>query len=258
MIKSRIKVLIARVITANWFGRLVRLIFRDRINFSGVPVASCSAWVSPKVSAQLFWGIYESAERRFVQSSIDASLPVVELGSSIGGVSSHIARKLMPGQRLVCVEANPHLLPLLKKNLKINAGHLEVGVMHAAISTQPGTISFAVSESSLSSQIGSRDDIKEMITAPSRTLSDVISEQGLEAQSFQLVMDIEGAEAGIVLEDSDALKGCCRIVPELHDTVHQGNAFKVDQLVEAIVGLGFRVCERYGAVVVFDRKEAAL
>ena len=30
----------------------------------------------------LFWGIYEGAERRFVQKYLDRDLPVVELGSS--------------------------------------------------------------------------------------------------------------------------------------------------------------------------------
>lgn len=250
------KIAVARTISAEWVGRLVRLIWGDAILFDGARVASCSPWVSPKVSAQLFWGIYESAERRFVKSFVSPGRPVVELGSSIGGVSSHIACSLESGQKLVCVEANPHLLPVLTKNLKTNASHLQATVVHAAISVVPGTVDFAVSASSLSSHIGERSDATETISAPATTLSKLLSEQKLESEPFQLVMDIEGAEAGIVIDDASSLQHCSRIIAELHETEHRGRAIGVEELISAFVGLGYALEARYGPVVVLERQDS--
>lgn len=256
-LKSRIKAFIAQTITAPIVGRMVRLVYRDAIPFHGLPIASCSTSVSPRVSAQLFWGIYESAERRFVEKCLAPDMPVIELGSSIGGVSSHIARRLAAGQRLVCVEANPHLLPILEKNLAVNAGHLQTSVVHAAASTEAGTVSFAISASSLSSQVGSRADAVETVSAPARKLSDLLTNHAMTGQPFQLVMDIEGAEAGIVFEDASALGSCHRIVAELHETRFGDAAIGIEGLIEAFVARNFRVAQRYGPVVVFERAGAA-
>ncbi len=250
---SGMKVFVAQTITAPWIGRMVRTVFGDRIPFRGVRVASRSPFVSPVVSAKLFWGIYEGAERRFVQTFLDPDLPVVELGSSIGGVSSHIGRRLAAGQRLICVEANPHLLPLLQKNLDQNANHLDARAVHAAISGDPGSVSFSISASSLSSSIAARDDALEMITAPARKLSEVVGEFG--QGPYQLVMDIEGGEAGIVLDDSVALDGCVRIIAELHATEHAGRRLDVQDLIGAFTALGFAIRDRHGPVVVMERPE---
>lgn len=254
-IAARLKVIVAQAITAPWVGRLVRAVYGDAIPFSGVRVASNSAFVSPVVSAKLFWGIYEGSEKRFVRTYLDPNLPVVELGSSIGGVSSHIAQTLATGQRLVCVEANPHLLPVLEKNLSVNAAHLSARALHAAVSGEADSVSFSISASSLSSSIAKRDDALEMITAPARKLSALVREQGMER--YQLVMDIEGAEAGIVLDDADALAGCARIVAELHETEHNGSAVSVQDLIDAFTAQGFALRDRHGPVVVLERPEAS-
>lgn len=250
---SGLKVFVAQTITAPWIGKVVRAVFGDRIPFRGVRVASRSPFVSPVVSAKLFWGIYEGAERRFVQSRLDPDLPVIELGSSIGGVSSHIGRTLAPGQRLICVEANPHLLPVLQKNLDQNAAHLDARAVHAAVSGDPRSVSFSISASSLSSSIAARDDALERITAPARKLSELVGTFG--PGPYQLVMDIEGAEAGIVLDDAEALASCVRIVAELHATEHRGHPISVQDLTDAFKTLGFFLRDRHGPVVVMERAE---
>lgn len=251
---ARAKVIVAQTITAPWVGSLIRAVFGDRVRFRGIPIASCSPFVSPTVTAKLFWGIYEGSERRFVERYLSSDLPVIELGSSIGGVSSHIARKLAPGQQQICVEANPHLIPVLDKNLSTNAAHLNARSVHAAVSSEEGTVSFAISASSLSSKVGHRDDALETISAPARKLSDLCTEAAFE--EYQLVMDIEGAEASIVIDDSEALSGCVRILAELHQTEHRANTYSVQDLIETIQALGFIIRDRHGPVVVFERDGA--
>ena len=58
----------------------------------------------------MFWGGYEGAETRMIRSNLQASPTVVELGSSLGVTTAHIAAVMAPGGRLVCVEANPRLI----------------------------------------------------------------------------------------------------------------------------------------------------
>ena len=98
-------------------------------------------------------------------------------------------------------------------------------------------------------------DALEMITAPARKLSDVLREY--ELAPYQLVMDIEGAEAGIVLDDAEALGNCARIVAELHETEHHGRRLGIEDLVTAFCALGFEITDRHGPVVVFTRSERA-
>lgn len=59
--------------------------------------------VPARNKAQLFSGIYESAEYRFVRDFISPMLPVIELGSSLGAIASVIARQLERAQSLIRV-----------------------------------------------------------------------------------------------------------------------------------------------------------
>ena len=125
--------------------------------------------------------------------------------------------------------------------------------MHGAVSTEQGTVQFSISASSLSSQVGKRSDATEIIEAPTITLSSLLSAKNLDGLPFQLVMDIEGAEAGVVFEEPNTLAQCRRIVVELHETEYRGTVFTVDDLIVAFTKLGFVAQTQYGPVIVFDR-----
>ena len=56
----------------------------------------------PRVNALLFWGMYESAEIRFVQRHIGSDLDVVELGSGLAAFSVKL-QKNWPGRENWCV-----------------------------------------------------------------------------------------------------------------------------------------------------------
>ena len=81
----------------------------------------------------LYWGLYESAEIRFVQRYVGDDVDVVELGSSLGVVSCQIASQLSGDTRLVCVEANEEMLPTLRRNIANNTSLRKVRCVHGAI-----------------------------------------------------------------------------------------------------------------------------
>ena len=244
-----LKKLAAAVLCSPLSGRLLGLAFGGKIPHRGVRI-EVPPGGDPRVVAALFWGTYESAEVRFVRAHLQGDLDVVELGSSLGGVSSEIARRLQPGRKLVCVEANPELLAVLGRNLQRNAPQVQVQLVHGAISYDGRPeVEFAIGESNLSSHLGSNARTRRV---PAVTLGSVLSQAGLG--DFALVSDIEGAEAGVFTQDSAALARCRLLIIELHQVHHQGTDHTPDTLIALIEQrTGMRLLARYAEVCTFAR-----
>jgi len=86
----RIKVGIAKILTANLVGQVVAIAYANEIPCRGLRFSTADPQIHPGVKASLFWGLYESAEIRFVNAYLPRSIDVVELGSSIGVVSCSV------------------------------------------------------------------------------------------------------------------------------------------------------------------------
>lgn len=244
-----LKKLAAAMLCSPLSGRLLGLAFGGSIPHRGVRI-EVPPGGDPRVAAALFWGTYESAEIRFVRAHLPADIDVVELGSSLGGVSSEIARRLQPGRRLVCVEANPDLLDVLGRNLARNAAHLQVQLLHGAISHDGrAEVEFAIGESNLSSHLGSHGRTRRV---PALTLADLITRTGLG--DYALVSDIEGAEAGLFTAEAAAFTRCRLLIIELHQVQHAGVDHTPDSLIALIERrTGMRLLARYAEVCTFTR-----
>jgi FkbM family methyltransferase len=231
-------------------GMLVGRLFRDDIPFHGMKIDVRGTGMPPANKAALAWGIYESAEYRFVRDHLLNDLPVIDLGSSIGAVSSVIASRLLSGQRLLCVEANPQLIPALTRNVKRHGSHLEAEVVHAAVCYDAEAVGFTVAVNNLVSTInsGSGDTTVEV---PAVTLAALAAR--FPGEPFQLVADIEGAELELFSHDLAALSLCRLMIVELHDTRRSEKTYTPDFLEGMIVDAGFLITARYGKVVVCRR-----
>lgn len=203
--------------------------------------------VAPSLAASIFWGVYESAEVRFVRRWLDPDLDCLELGSGIGLVSREIARMLRPGRRLVCLEPREDLLACAQENVSRIAVELCCRYIAAVVTGREGPeATFPLQEDWINARW--RDSVADGIKCRAVTLEEVASEfQG----RFQLVSDIEGAEEGFLLQESsrDVLERCFRMIIELHDTERAS----VEELIGRIRALGFQHVDRYGAVCVFVR-----
>lgn len=237
-------------------GRILGRLFRKTIPSRGFRIRVPDQG-NPIINAMLFWGIYESAEIRFVKRYLMNSLDVVELGSSIGAVSCEIARKLKGERKLICVEANTQLIELLRHNIgKNNARchrlHIECGAID--YSGSPDT-TLILGQSNVDSRVANGlAESGKANKVPSTTLSRIIRTQNL--QQFSLVSDIEGAEVGLFLEDSNALKGCVQMIIELHEVTYKGRRYGIGDIVNLIVSsTHFRLRDAYGAVYFFDTKD---
>jgi hypothetical protein len=156
MIPARWKGALGRMLCSAPVGRVVALLQGERTRSGECRILATSEVVSPSTRAALFFGLYERAELRFVRSWLRGDLDVVELGSSIGIVSAHLARKLERGQRLVCVEANGALLKLLAENVRTNAPAAELSIRHGAIAYEGpagGPVALAIAPTNVGSRL---------------------------------------------------------------------------------------------------------
>lgn len=90
------------------------------------------------------------------------------------------------------------------------------------------------------------------IFTPRLTLSGVLEESGIDG-NFVLLCDIEGSEAGLILEDERALARCSQALFELHPAMHRGRALSVEDLTSLLVRLGFVVIAQRGPVLLASR-----
>jgi FkbM family methyltransferase len=145
------------------------------------------------------------------------------------------------------VEANPLLKSLLEKTLSINEKTNDIKLYNLAISDNNRPVYFT---SRNSNELGKISSKKTELQISSKTLDELVKENSLG--EYSLVCDIEGAESSFILSDS-ALKGCQRIIIELHETNWKGIQCSVEHLLESIVNKGFELLEQRQNTFAFKR-----
>ena len=250
-----LKRIAARILCNPVAGRLISAAFRDQVPSRGVRVDTSSPSVLPSTKAALFWGIYESAEARFVQSYLRRDLDVVELGSSLGVISAQIARRLGPSGTLICVEANPHLIGVIEKNVRRNCALARNRIVHGALSYDRGEkrshVAFAIDADNTASSLAGGGVGGEVVQVPALTLGELLNEHGVG--EYTLVSDVEGAEIGFIENDGE-LSRCRQLIIELHEADWGGRHFTVEEMRETLERRhGFRTRARHGPVFVFEK-----
>ena len=241
-------------------GRLVGHVYGDRIPSRGTRIDVRGLPISPRIKASLFWGLYESAEYRFVRDHLRPDLDVIELGAGLGAISVQIARRLDGGRKLVCVEAAPELFDKLGANLSSNPALCEAVPVHGAVSyTEGERVAFEINAWHLGSRLATPDTVGgrdvRRIEVPAVALERLWRDH-LDGGAYQLVLDVEGAEAQILEHEAEALSACQRLLIECHPTTFAGRPCGVEELIEKIREHGFELADRYGPVCFFARGAA--
>ena len=254
MLIGSLKTCVARSLCNPLIGRLIRTILRERVPCRGCVIDTNNPYVTDETVAKLALGFYESAEIRFVKRYLSPGMDVVELGSSLGVVSAHIACKMNRRRRLICVEANPYLLGPIRTNLAINAPDLHVVTFNRAIDySGVPEVALQIGRTNLSSFIVrtpaniSKDSI---VNVPTVQLRDIVQQQGFS--EFALVCDIEGGEIGLLLEDESIMRAQ-QLIIELHTTEYKGETWDIVAIQEQIRRLGFRLHDQHGPVCYYER-----
>jgi len=236
-------------------GKVFAALFHDQIPCQGCVIDTSDPVVVPRVKAKLVLRGYEYEEIGFVKRYLRPDLDAVDLGSSLGVVAAHIGRKLEPDRRLVCVEANPDLLELIRSNVRRNAPHVRLAVAHGAVEyplDHRAHVKLVLGFDNLVSKVVEDSVESGWIPVPVVTLSQILAEHAVN--DYALVSDIEGSEAGLLQQEGEALLRCQQVIIELHTTTRAGRRVTADELYRALQDRhGFKLRDHSGLVFVFER-----
>jgi FkbM family methyltransferase len=210
---------------------------------------------SDLIRQQLDAGSYEAKEARFIQTYLPLGSEVLELGASLGIVSSIILGRRP--SRLVSYEAVPGLADIARQMVAHNHPDAPWELVHCAIAAEGVTeVSFAWSpEYTQGGSVARGPGAGEGATllVPAASLAGVIERHGLPSSAW-LVMDIEGMEWELARRQAAGLRHFAGIIVECHDITDGGRHVSHAQVLEEITRAGFDIVDRRGKVSVLMRR----
>lgn len=197
--------------TESVLRRLIRrLRMPKQIFLDGITVALASLPLPRPVKRRILGGGYESHERVLIKQALKTGDRVLELGASLGIVSSLILRLIGRSGRLVAVEADSGLHDSFRRQLGANGfGCKLVHALCCPIWTNrvPGHIARSVFQQFTSTLSGKAVSSDKRSCSPWKTAGTICGELYLDANV--MVCDIERAESVWAESDSpfpDCLK----------------------------------------------------
>ncbi|HKP32090.1 MAG TPA: FkbM family methyltransferase [Chitinophagaceae bacterium] len=251
---SKLKSFIYKVACNNVTGTIINKIYPKGIpdiRWKGFKFLINSKKVSKRIAASIFFGFYESSEIRFIHKYYKGDSDVVELGGSLGIVSSHIGSLMKSGRKHIVVEPNPFLISVARKNIERHS-HGDFNLINAALHYSSEKARLAITTNNTASQlVTSLNDDGKIFEIDSLTLGSIVEKEKLT--NYSLVCDIEGSEIDFLLNDKEALQNCNQILIELHDTQYNGTAYNVEKLKNLILQAGFTQIDNEGPVYFFRK-----
>ena len=182
----------------------------DLMEFHGAKLIR-SKLISPAVLKEIATGHYEGDEILCALVNLDPHDVVLELGAGIGALSSVVlSRKKAAGW--VCVEANPDLLPLIRKNHKLN-NIPGVDIINGALGNDPAQTErdFYVKKDFWDSSLLRPEKFAAVKRVSIRQFSDILAEY----RPTFIICDIEGGEYELFAGEVD-LGPVRKVCMEIH------------------------------------------
>ena len=226
-------------------GKLTSILFSNKIPFHNLIIDISNPIIRKRIAASLYFKTYESAEVRFISKYLkNYEGTIVELGSSIGVVSSTLA-KANPKASLFSFEADKRFIPIIENNFKIN--NIKNANCFNEIIGASG-YEFIPGEDNTMGKISKTNSESNKMSS----LSQLIKKYNFS--EFILVSDIEGAEYFVLNEEEAIFKSIPLLVIELHPIEIEGKLISVEDLKTRITTLGYEILEQYGSNVVAKKK----
>lgn len=214
-----------------WVGKLIEL-KGNQISIDGCRFSVHSPAIPTALKSRFLFNKYEPDERQALNGFLDASLPVVELGGSVGVIACLSNKRLNDPGRHVVVEANPDLIPLLERNRDLNGCHFTV--IQRALAYGGDRVNFYQSNDFLLSSV--QLHAARSTTVPSVSLREIVEQFGFDR--FTLICDIEGGEYDLVKFEADILReNVATFIVEVHGSVPGSQA--ATTLMKTLGELGF-------------------
>ena len=209
------------------------LVYDSVIETNGVKVPFVPAIITPAIEKPMRNNRYEVGECNALRERIRPGDRVLELGAGVGLLST-VAAQCAGVEKVVAVEANPEMIPLIAETHRLN-GVDQVTLINGVADLYSGDeVSFYLRGDFWASSMepDSRPYINE-VKVPSVGIHDLIAEH----DPTVIVCDIEGGEFGL-FEEAD-LSGVRLIIMEFHPKVYGNRATK--ELQEMLVRKGLQI-----------------
>lgn len=207
----------------------------------------------PGVGNALLRRKYEMEEAQFVLTYLNPALPVIELGGSIGVVSSLVQSRLNDGVKHLVVEANPALIDICRENVTQRPDSC-AEVINAALGYGATRLSFAIGENIHANRLAHVDDTgKRVIEVPAITLGELLERLG-HNEGYSLVCDIEGAECDLIRKEWEQVREAELVIMELHPKVYRGGQRDAEMIKESMHAAAFIEIDHINDVYLWQRQ----
>lgn len=232
-------------------GRLVEL-KGNKVRLNGCEFLLDSPIILTVFKSRFPLGRYETKERQTVLKFFNRSMPVIELGCSIG-VLACITNKILKNPKdHVVVEANPELIPLLKANRDLNG--CSFTIINKASGYGGKEVIFYKHERFTSG--GLQRPTNNPISVPTVSLEEIIKDHNFTYAN--VICDTEGGEIDLIANEIDLIsKKVFQIMFDLHPSIVGAKA--INKMCEDLKTAGFRQVRTgiyggitYGDVLLFE------
>lgn len=190
-------------------------------------------------------GVYEPQETALLRELLRPGMTFLDVGANWGYFTLLGAHLTGAAGRVIALEPDPRLVPLLRRNVEVNGlGHVEVLPLAAAATT--GSFLLRGHDACAENRGTSRLTHDQTDGAPAFWVTTTSLDALLDARHVDTVdllkMDIEGAEA-LALEGMRAglsRHRYTRIILELHPTMLEEHGSSVRAIVELLRGAGYQ------------------
>jgi FkbM family methyltransferase len=199
------------------------------VEVNGIRVDVSSPKISRSIENGLRGGWYERGEAKAAELLLQDGDIVLEVGGGCGFMSAYIARLGRAG-RVVSVEADPDLIPLMRQTHALN--NVTVEIFNEILSDGSGTADFYVRKDFwLSSCAPTVNKPRHKVSVPTSSFQERLAEW----RPNLLIIDIEGGERELLRQP---LPPCVdRLVVEIHDWAY--GLAGVKEVMDCISDLGF-------------------
>ena len=197
------------------------------------------------------FNLYEKKERSLLSEMYD-NTDIIEAGAGVGLISMYLKKK-NKNKRLIMLEPNIKMNPIIKKNFNINNFNDEdVHILNYGLSNEEKkNVPFQKFESDMANTISQetldynfkKQNIEEIETI---SINTIIKKYNLN--EFQLVLDIEGEELNVIKNNNGWLNNCKCILLENHLPKK-----KLDDLNNFIINKGFNLIKKKENVFLFKK-----
>ena len=191
-----------------------------------------------------FTGRYEPQETALARAILGPGMSFVDVGANWGYFTLLAAHLVGRGGRVISLEPDPRLFPILIDNLTRNQLDQANAVYLAAADTR-GVLSLAgYSENGgnfgVSRVIAKQPSEDRCFQVPSNSLDSVLDEQRIDSVDL-MKLDIEGSEAMAVKGMSNCLatKRIKHLLLELHPQQLLDQGFSADAVIETLLAAGY-------------------